>query len=187
MERSAPELRPEAAGRELRSARGCRNRPNHNHGSADSVTRQSAPTEYPGTECARPLGFCSRLRQQPRADGPERDLICDRCRCHRASCRRPLRRLLAHDQACGGVALWFHGATYSTSASASVRSRKYLLRKAGVLRSTFRPRISESSLSRPKNSKPGTKAGSNSTSTSTSLPGWKSSRRTDPNSASLRM
>src|ERR1700693_887344 len=51
--------------------------------------------------------------------------------------------------ACGGVAPRFHGATYWISASASTRSRKCGLKKPAVLRSTFRPRISDNSISIP--------------------------------------
>ena len=58
---------------------------------------------------------------------------------------------------------------------------------ARLLRSTFRPRIFDNSSCNPKNPNPGVAPGSNSTSTSMSLSGRKSSRRIEPKSDSFRM
>jgi len=81
-----------------------------------------------------------------------------------------------------------HAATYCGTASRSTSSRNVRLSSAAVRRSTFLPRTSPSSNSRPAiRRSPGTQPGSNSTRTSTSLVGPKSSRKIDPNSDSRRI
>jgi Family of unknown function (DUF6345) len=72
-------------------------------------------------------------------------------------------------------------------ASCSTWSRNVGLRKPGVFRSTLRPSSSESSRSIPASrTSPTDCPGSNSTSTSTSLPARKSPRRTEPKKDNLR-
>src|SRR5712691_3830609 len=81
-----------------------------------------------------------------------------------------------------------HPSAYWTSASPSTRSRIRSFRNFGVTSSTRRPpRSLESSCSSRMKAKPGTWPASNSTRTSMSLSGRKSSRRTEPNKASRRM
>ena len=81
-----------------------------------------------------------------------------------------------------------HPWTYCSSADSSTRSRILRFRNFGVTKSTWRPPSNEESSSCIRiNSNPGTCPASNSTSTSMSLSGRKSSRRTDPNRASFEM
>jgi hypothetical protein len=74
-----------------------------------------------------------------------------------------------------------------TMASDRTASRKYGLRKPGVLRSTLRPRIWDNSSSIAKNAKPGSRPGSNSTRTSTSLSGRNWLPRAEPNMDARRI
>lgn len=70
---------------------------------------------------------------------------------------------------CCAIVSCHHALSYTTSASSSTSSLKYLLRKPGVLRSTLLPRILDSSCSKRKNCRPTLFRGSNPDNTSMSF------------------
>src|SRR5216683_3264773 len=176
-----------AADRRLRCATRCRSQRNRNRESADC-----ADPRFRATECRDGGGVLRRIRGLPlrrrsQAAGQGKGSAGGHCRVRCEFSRRPLPLPPWRDPACGRKRLSLSWRDILNLGLRQDPTAKVGLRKFGVFRSTFRPRISDSSCSKEKNLSPGTCPDSNSTRTSTSLSGRKSSRRTDPKSASLRM